>query len=123
MRTVFEKAKLPVPANQAWVGANAFSHESGIHVAAVLNCPMTYECVDPEEVGNKRRLVLGKHSGTAIVRSRLQERGAAATQEQVCDIVRAIKSAGEDHGRVSDEEFWRIVQEVLGKKEARPDCT
>jgi methanogen homocitrate synthase len=123
VRTVFEKAKLPVPANQAWVGANAFSHESGIHVAAVLNCPMTYECVDPEEVGNKRRLVLGKHSGTAIVRSRLQERGAAATQEQVCDIVRAIKSAGEDHGRVSDEEFWRIVQEVLGKKEARPDCT
>lgn len=121
-RFVFESAKLPLPPNQAWVGANAFSHESGIHVAAVLNCPMTYECVDPEEVGNKRRLVLGKHSGTAIVRSRLQERGVSATQDQVCDIVRAIKKAGEEHGRVSDEEFWRIAQEVLEKKEPNPDC-
>jgi len=119
---VFESAKLPVPPNQPWVGANAFSHESGIHVAAVLNCPMTYECIDPEEVGNRRRLVLGKHSGTAIVRSRLQERGVSATQEQVCDIVRAIKKAGEEHGRVSDEEFWRMAREILEKSEPNPDC-
>jgi len=121
-RYVFESAKLPVPPNQPWVGANAFSHESGIHVAAVLNCPMTYECVDPEEVGNRRRLVLGKHSGTAIVRSRLQERGVSATQEQVCDIARAIKRAGEEHGRVSDEEFWKMAREVLEKSDPNPDC-
>jgi len=121
-RTVFEFGGLPLSANQPWVGSNAFSHESGIHVAAVLNCPMTYECVDPEEVGNRRRLVLGKHSGTNIVRSRLDERGVAATQEQVCDIVRAIKKSGEDHGRISDEEFWQIVETVLGKKTPNPDC-
>ena len=108
--------------NQPWVGPNAFSHESGIHVQAVLNCPMTYECVDPEEVGNRRRLVLGKHSGTAIVRSRLEEKSVQASQEQVCDIVRAIKTAGEEHGRVSDEEFWSIVQAVLTKSSANPDC-
>lgn len=121
-RLVFESAKLPIPANQPWVGPNAFSHESGIHVQAVLNCPMTYECVDPEEVGNRRRLVLGKHSGTAIVRSRLEEKSVQASQEQVCDIVRAIKTAGEEHGRVSDEEFWSIVQAVLTKSSANPDC-
>jgi len=121
-RLVFESAKLPIPANQPWVGPNAFSHESGIHVQAVLNCPMTYECVDPEEVGNRRRLVLGKHSGTAIVRSRLEEKSVQASQEQVCDIVRAIKTAGEEHGRVSDEEFWSIVQAVLTKPSANPDC-
>lgn len=121
-RLVFECAKLPLPPNQPWVGANAFSHESGIHVAAMLNCPMTYECVNPEEVGNRRRLVLGKHSGTAIVKARLDERGVLATQEQICDIVRAIKSAGEEHGRVTDEEFWRIVESVLGRKDSNPDC-
>ena len=121
-RLVFESAKLPIPVNQPWVGPNAFSHESGIHVQAVLNCPMTYECVDPEEVGNRRRLVLGKHSGTAIVRSRLEEKSVQASQEQVCDIVRAIKTAGEEHGRVSDEEFWSIVQAVLTKSSANPDC-
>lgn len=121
-RLVFEAAKLPMPANQPWVGPNAFSHESGIHVAAVLSCPMTYECVNPEEVGNRRRLVLGKHSGTHIVKSRLDEKSVTASQEQICDIVRAIKRAGEDHGRVSDEEFWRIVDEVLGRGAPNPDC-
>jgi isopropylmalate/homocitrate/citramalate synthase len=121
-RTVFEAARLQVPANQPWVGPNAFSHESGIHVAAVLSCPMTYECVDPEEVGNRRRLVLGKHSGTHIVKSRLDEKGVSATQEQICDMVRGIKRAGEAHGRVSDEEFWSIVEAVMGKAGPNPDC-
>jgi len=122
-KLVFESANLPLPANQPWVGSNAFAHESGIHVAAVLNCPMTYECVDPEQVGNRRRLVLGKHSGTALVKSRLEERKILADQEQICDMVRAIKRAGEDHGRVSDDEFWGIVDAVLGKKDRNPDCT
>lgn len=121
-RMVFEAAGMPIPANQPWVGANAFSHESGIHVAAVLNCPMTYECVDPEEVGNRRRLVLGKHSGTALVKARLGERNVNANQEQICDIVRAIKRAGEEHGRVSEDEFWKIVDDVLAKPEKNPDC-
>ena len=121
-KLVFEAAKIPIPPNQPWVGPNAFSHESGIHVAAVLNCPMTYECVDPEAVGNRRRLVLGKHSGTAIVKSRFGEKGIEASQEQICDVVRAIKKAGEDHGRVSDDEFWKIVDEVMRKGRPNPDC-
>jgi methanogen homocitrate synthase len=112
---VFEAAKFPMPPNQPWVGPNAFSHESGIHVAAVLNCPLTYECLDPEQVGNRRRLVLGKHSGTALVK-------VSATQEQICDIVRAIKRAGEDHGRVSDEEFWKLVDQAMTKDGKNPDC-
>jgi methanogen homocitrate synthase len=121
-KLVFEAANLPLPPNQPWVGSNAFSHESGIHVAAVLNCPMTYECIDPEQVGNRRHLILGKHSGTALVKSRLEEKAVKASQDQICDIVRAIKKAGEDHGRVSDDEFWGIVEAVLGKNDKNPDC-
>ena len=83
---------------------------------------MTYECVNPEEVGNRRRLVLGKHSGTHIVKSRLDEKGVTASQEQICDVVRAIKRAGEEHGRVSDEEFWAIVKVVMDRPELNPDC-
>lgn len=121
-KLVFESANLPLPANQPWVGANPFSHESGIHVAAILNCPMTYESVDPEEVGNKRRLLFGKHSGTALVRSRLEERSVTASQEQICDIVRAVKAAGEDHGRISDDEFWQIVKKVMADEIKDPSC-
>ena len=121
-RMVFQYANLPVPTNQPWVGSNQFSHESGIHVAAILNCPMTYEPVDPGEVGNRRRLLLGKHSGTAIVESRLEERNVSATQDQICDIVRAIKRAGEDHGRVSDDEFWAIVERVMARDLKSDEC-
>jgi methanogen homocitrate synthase len=120
-RMVFSYAKLEVPLNQPWIGANAFTHESGIHVAAVLNCPMTYESVDPEDVGNKRHLVFGKHSGTSLVKNRLNEKSISADQDQICEIVRKVKSAGEDHGRVSDQEFWNIVQETLKIKIELPE--
>jgi len=119
---VFGFAGIKMPLNQPWIGPNAFSHESGIHVAAVLNCPMTYECVSPETVGNRRRLVLGKHSGTAIVLNRLAERGVSASQEQICDIVREIKRMGERQGRVSDEEFWSIVDKTLSKNRDAHGC-
>jgi methanogen homocitrate synthase len=121
-RLVFDAAGISMPANQPWIGSNAFSHESGIHVAAVLNCPMTYECVSPESVGNRRRLVLGKHSGTTIVKNRLSERNVSATQEQICEIVREIKKRGEQHGRVSDDEFWDIVDTVLSRSSRPEDC-
>ena len=119
---VFRSAGVQMPVTQPWIGSNAFSHESGIHVAAVLNCPMTYECVPPEQVGNRRRLVLGKHSGTAIVSSRLMERGVVASQEEICGIVREIKRAGEEHGRVSDEEFWAIVRKAIDRQVDRDGC-
>ncbi len=119
---VFKSADVRMPVNQPWIGANAFSHESGIHVAAVLNCPMTYECVSPETVGNRRRLVLGKHSGTAIVLNRLADRGVSASQEQICDIVREIKHLGEQQGRVSDDEFWKIVNRTLSEDQNGRGC-
>ena len=121
-KLVFEAAGVSLPANQPWIGPNAFSHESGIHVAAVLNCPMTYECVSPESVGNRRRLVLGKHSGTSIVRNRLSEREVDATQDQICEIVREIKRRGEQHGRVSDDEFWTIVNAILSGSAGTQNC-
>ncbi|UCF07442.1 MAG: homoaconitate hydratase [Thermoplasmata archaeon] len=106
---------MKIPKNKPLVGANAFSHESGIHVAATLDCPMTYEAIPPGLVGNKRQLVLGKHSGKAVVKERLAEKGIEATENQVCDILRDIKIIGEQKGRVSNRKFWEIVDKHLGK--------
>jgi methanogen homocitrate synthase len=96
--------------NKPLVGKHAFSHESGIHVAATLECPMTYEAIPPALVGNKRRLVLGKHSGKTVVKDRLKEKGIEASEEEVCDILREIKAIGEQKGRVSNREFWKVVK-------------
>jgi methanogen homocitrate synthase len=99
--------------NKPLVGKHAFSHESGIHVAATLECPMTYEAIPPALVGNRRRLVLGKHSGKTVVRDRLKEKRIEASEEEVCDILREIKAIGEQKGRVSNREFWKVVKKHI----------
>lgn len=66
----------PVQPNKAIVGANAFAHESGIHQDGVLKHRETYEIMRAENVGwNTNKLVLGKHSGRAAVKARMEELG------------------------------------------------
>jgi 2-isopropylmalate synthase len=65
-----------VQPNKAIVGANAFAHEAGIHQDGMLKNQNTYEIMRPEDVGvNQTKLVMGKHSGRAALRSRLAEMG------------------------------------------------
>jgi methanogen homocitrate synthase len=99
--------------NQPLVGPNVFSHESGIHVAAILECPLTYESVPPEAVGNKRHILMGKHTGINYVRKRVDELGKKATEEQLNNILSQVKRLGEKKGRVSEDEFKQIVTMTL----------
>ncbi|HEY3419981.1 MAG TPA: 2-isopropylmalate synthase [Methanomassiliicoccales archaeon] len=110
---VAEYSGLGLPKNQPLVGQNVFSHESGIHVAAVLNCPMTYEPIPPEEIGNKRHLIMGKKTGLNYVRKRVEELELTATEEQLAKLLCEVKKLGEKKGRVSDEEFRHLVSMVL----------
>jgi homocitrate synthase NifV len=57
----------PVPVNKSIVGEGIFTHESGIHVHGLLRDPANYQAIDPEKLGRRHRLVLGKHSGLASV--------------------------------------------------------
>lgn len=61
---VSQHTGLEVPYNKPVVGRNVFRHESGIHVDAVIEEPLTYEPYLPELVGQKRQLVLGKQPKT-----------------------------------------------------------
>jgi len=101
------------PRNQPLVGTNVFAHESGIHVAAILNCPMTYESIPPEAVGNERLIIMGKKTGVNYVKRRLEEMRVEATDQQAAEICRRVKELGEKLGRVSNHEFNRIVDEVV----------
>ena len=67
-----------VQPNKAIVGRNAFAHEAGIHQDGVLKNAATYEIMTPESVGwQKSSLVLGKHSGRAAFRDKLNTLGYA----------------------------------------------
>jgi homocitrate synthase NifV len=72
----------PVPW-QPVVGENVFAHESGIHVNAMLRDSEAFEAFAPSEVGGTRRLVLGKHSGRALVRQMLSEADLDANEDEV----------------------------------------
>jgi homocitrate synthase NifV len=74
-RVVAKASKASVPPWKAVVGANSFTHESGIHAHGVLQNPVSYEPFDPAEVGWNRRFVVGKHSGRHIIQDILHQHG------------------------------------------------
>ncbi|ADN50080.1 2-isopropylmalate synthase [Vulcanisaeta distributa] len=104
---------IPVPPNKAIVGANAFSHESGIHVHGVLSNPLTYEPIDPGAVGMNRRIVVGKHSGRHSIIYVLKSMGIEPRDDIVSAVLRRVKELGDMGIRASEEDIKRIVMEVL----------
>lgn len=66
-RFVSELANLAHNKFQPYVGAAAFAHKGGIHVSAVKRNPRTYEHIEPEKVGNIRRILISDQSGRSNV--------------------------------------------------------
>lgn len=60
---IAEIANMPHNNNQPFVGYGAFAHKGGIHVSALLKDSLTYEHIDPEKVGNRRRVLVSELSG------------------------------------------------------------
>ena len=104
---------VPLPVNKAVVGEMAFTHESGIHAHGVMKDPSTYEPIKPETIGRKRRIVLGKHSGSASIESALNEMSYKADENQIKDIVKRIKELGDAGKRVTDTDLMAIADAVL----------
>ena len=113
-RIIEEKSEVPVPANKPVVGNNAFSHESGIHAAGVIENSDTFEpgVMTPEMVGAERELVLGKHTGTHSVRERLVEVGFDPTEDEVREVTRRVKDFGAEAQRVTVAELEKFAREV-----------
>ncbi len=101
--------------NKSVVGYNAFRHESGIHVDGILKSLETYEPIRPEEVGRERAFVLGKHSGRALVRRLLQEKGIEAKASEVDRIVADVKKEKESDSKGAFE-FMKNIVEVFNQK-------
>jgi len=105
---------VPLPTNKAIVGEMAFTHESGIHAHGILRDSRTYEPITPDLVGRRRRIVLGKHSGSASVQAALDEMHYTADEKQLREIVARIKALGDQGKRVTDADLMAIAEAVLG---------
>ncbi len=112
---VAEASGLPIPYNKPVVGNNVFRHESGIHVDAVIEEPLCYEPYLPELVGQKRQLVLGKHSGCRAVRAKLNECELDVSDDELIEIVRQVKKQREEGKYINDKVFRQIVKNTKGK--------
>jgi 2-isopropylmalate synthase len=73
-RFVYETANLRMPPNQPFVGLSAFAHKGGMHVHAIARATASYEHIEPERVGNARRILVSELSGRSNIKAVVNER-------------------------------------------------
>ena len=113
-RLVSELTGFPVQPNKAIVGANAFSHESGIHQDGVIKMPITFEIIDPRTVGvPASSLVLGKLSGRHAFRERLAELGYSLSEEDLGRAFTAFKELADKKKEVTDRDIESLIAQEL----------
>lgn len=109
-RMVSDITGFPVQANKAIVGANAFRHASGIHQDGVLKERTTFEIMDPQLVGwPSNELVLGKLSGRAGLRSRLEDLGYRLTKEELDGVFEQFKDLADRKREVTDMDLESLM--------------
>jgi 2-isopropylmalate synthase len=113
-RLVSSLTGVAVQVNKAIVGANAFAHEAGIHQDGVLKNRMTYEIMNPEDVGwEGTRLVLGKHSGRAGFRNALNELGLKVPPDQVDTVYARFLELADRKKNVTGADIAALVSDEL----------
>ena len=100
----------PIQYNKAIVGANAFAHESGIHQDGMLKNRNTYEIMTPESIGlEKSSLVLGKHSGRAAFKDRLNQLGYDLGHNALEDAFIKFKDLSDRKKDITDEDIITLI--------------
>ena len=106
----------PVPPNKAVVGANAFSHEAGIHQHGVLKSRETYEIMKAEDVGQDPEAIrLGRHSGRHGLFSRLEKLGIFVGTDRKEDVYKEFVALADLKKEIFDEDLVSIAQGHKGE--------
>jgi homocitrate synthase NifV len=107
-----------LPVSKPIVGSNIFAHESGIHSDGILKNPLTYEAFKPEEVGLERQIIIGKHSGTASIRSKFKEYLIELPDDDAKEILTRVRQMSIDKKRsLFDKEVVYIYEEIMRERE------
>jgi methanogen homocitrate synthase len=103
---------IQVAKTKAVVGEHAFAHESGIHIAAILEDPATYEYIQPELVGGERRFILGKHTGKKALEHVVATLGFRLNDRQICDVLEKVKERGETKSGVPPSILIELIRRI-----------
>jgi 2-isopropylmalate synthase len=108
-RLVSRSTGYVVQPNKAIVGANAFAHEAGIHQDGMLKDARTYQIMDPESVGVRMTLPLGKHSGRHAFARACAEQGVNLAGAELDQAFRRFKERADAGGAVTLEDVFEEV--------------
>lgn len=101
---------MPVQANKAIVGSNAFTHSSGIHQDGMLKSQNTYEIMTPESIGlNRNNLNMTSRSGRHVIKHRMMEMGYSAQDYDMDTLYDAFLDLADKKGQVFDYDLEALV--------------
>lgn len=118
-RQVADTMRMPVQPNKAIVGSNAFSHSSGIHQDGFLKDALTYEIINPEEVGaDSSKIVLTARSGRSALAYRFQKLGFEFNRNDVDVLYTEFLEIADRKKEVEDKDLASLGKTYLAKVEA-----
>ncbi len=113
-RLVSRLMSMPIQANKAIVGRNAFAHSSGIHQDGVLKNRKTYEIIQPEDVGIKTSsLDLSARSGRAALAYHLNRLGYTLTPEELVVVYEKFLVAADKNKALSDNDLRQLMDDKV----------
>ena len=120
-RFISEVVNLAPDEHAPFVGRSAFAHKGGIHVSAVQRNPVTYEHIQPEEVGNSRRIVISEQSGLSNVLAKARTFGIELDKHQpaarqILQRLKELESQGYQF-EAAEASFALLMYEALGTRQ------
>jgi 2-isopropylmalate synthase len=111
-RLVSDTMRMPVQPNKAIVGSNAFSHSSGIHQDGFLKDKLTYESIDPEEVGaEESKIVLTARSGRSALAFRFKNLGYEFTRNDIDVLYDEFLKLADIHKEIKEENLVQLAKQ------------
>lgn len=111
-KLISDTMRMPIQANKAIVGSNAFAHSSGIHQDGFLKESSTYEIIDPEEVGagNTQHIVLTARSGRAALAFRMRGLGMEFTRDEMDELYQQFLEVADGKKEVNDNDLAELAK-------------
>jgi 2-isopropylmalate synthase len=111
-RLVSDTMRVPVQPNKAIVGANAFSHSSGIHQDGFLKDANTYETINPDDVGAEgSKIVLTARSGRSALAYRFQKLGFSFTRNDIDVLYENFLQLADKKKEVDEDDLTKLAQQ------------
>jgi 2-isopropylmalate synthase len=114
--TIAELCNQTTPSIAPYVGHTAFSHKAGLHASALAKAPDMYQHIDPDEVGNRQRLVVSELAGRSNILLKAKELGVEVTDDQAREVLAEVKRR-ESQGwtyEAADASFDLLLRRVAG---------